>query len=219
MPDLPLLKCAVDITHHLRFTLKFDSTARTHNTFLLTAKDRRYRYFSIWKRTSHKCKEGYQWNPCCGIMVGALGDVRCYPLAISISSIPYYLLFSIWRSPCFSAVILSPEANLGLGKCWLGLFESLMIIVSLMYDIMEVGRNATGTWISAAYQYTCQIENAKLHPPCTGRSGWLPPWPGYFGKLFLLTSSPQIFLGQTRGSSTCIFLPSLPSCVGFHFAA
>jgi hypothetical protein len=44
----------------------------------------------------------------------------------------------------FGGYILSPD-NLGLAKCWLALFESLVIIVSLVYDIMEVGRDATGT--------------------------------------------------------------------------
>jgi hypothetical protein len=33
---------------------------------------------------------------------------------------------------------MSAEANLGFGKCWLALFESLVIIVSLVCDIMEV---------------------------------------------------------------------------------
>jgi hypothetical protein len=67
-------------------------------------------------------------------MVGALGDVRCCRLEISISSISFFqfgVLLAFRR-------LMSAEANLGFGKCWLALFESLVIIISLVCDIMEV---------------------------------------------------------------------------------
>jgi len=125
MPNLPLLKCVVNITRNLQFTFQVWQHCKNSQHFFLDSKRQKIRiHFCLGKN-----------KPQVQLVQGRIlakfllrHDGRSFRRRQTLSAWNFDFLFSfsfsIWRSPCFSAVYIISWDNLGLGKCWLALFES-----------------------------------------------------------------------------------------------